>query len=577
VFASVCALFGLAAGWYLWTELSGVGRASFPSLGVGWAVLLLASSTTVVAASGLALASIAHVLALAGRHARVVTPPLAGRVRAGAARAVAAVRGGASAHPNLFALAVLTVTAALTRTARYAEPLSRDAGQYLYVGGVILDGGVPYLDAANNKGPLTYLAFAAIDLLAGRSAVLVRITVVIATAVAALALSVWVARYAGRAVGLLAGVGLAALTALPVFDGNEVNTETYALALMLGGCALAGRATTAPAAAAGAMCAGAVAINPWFVIFVPFAAYEAWRGRDRSARFAAGMAGALAVAAPLLTWITANGALDDMLVQMAHSARAAARTSEAVGKASPLLFLLKVPFGAIWVAALLGGLLALRQWPLRPAAVLALAWMGLVWVRVKFAGYSFDHYYQPAIVGISTALSLGVAVFSATAARLVASALVLALTLGVALIEPPWGAMGETPRNSRDPWTLAYPVADFIDARTSADAPIFVAGSAPTVYWLADRRAPTRFFDDLPKWRLRSEYRRERLRALWERPPAAIALLPGEEDPRRLPGYLRPLMRRYEFRLAEQWGPARVWLRRQRPGERGRRREAAGD
>ena len=70
-------------------------------------------------------------------------------------------------HPALAGLAVFTAIVALARLATLRAPISNDAGQYLYVGQVILDGGTPYVDAANNKGPLTYVLFALLGLVGG--------------------------------------------------------------------------------------------------------------------------------------------------------------------------------------------------------------------------------------------------------------------------------------------------------------------------------------------------------------------------------------------------------------------------
>ena len=67
----------------------------------------------------------------------------------------------AKRHPGLAGLiAVHGDRGARAARDRWRAPLNNDAGQYLYVGRTLLDGGTPYVDAANNKGPVTYGLFA---------------------------------------------------------------------------------------------------------------------------------------------------------------------------------------------------------------------------------------------------------------------------------------------------------------------------------------------------------------------------------------------------------------------------------
>src|SRR5204863_300680 len=42
----------------------------------------------------------------------------------------------------------------------------------------------------------------------------------------------------------------------------------------------------------------------------------------------------------------------------------------------------------------------------------------------------------------------------------------------------------------------SYPAAEYVRAHTKPDDTLYVSGNHGEVYWLADRRAPTRFFDN---------------------------------------------------------------------------------
>ena len=138
------------------------------------------------------------------------------------------------------------------RSDRWRAPLINDTGQYLYVGETMLDGGTPYVDAANNKGPVTYLLFALIELVSGTHPVArsARRCCVFA-GLAALALAGYVAHYAGRAAGVVAGVTLALLAGAPALQGSDPNTEQFGIAPMVGAWYLATRGSARTAAAAG--------------------------------------------------------------------------------------------------------------------------------------------------------------------------------------------------------------------------------------------------------------------------------------------------------------------------------------
>ncbi len=74
-------------------------------------------------------------------------------------------------HPALglalMALVVLAVCAVRWRLRDF--PLERDEGEYAYMGRLILEGGTPYVEAANMKWPGTWLAYAAIMAVFGQT------------------------------------------------------------------------------------------------------------------------------------------------------------------------------------------------------------------------------------------------------------------------------------------------------------------------------------------------------------------------------------------------------------------------
>ena len=225
----------------------------------------------------------------------------------------------AKRHPALTGLVVVTAIVALARLATLRAPFNNDAGQYLYVGRTLLDGGTPYVDAANNKGPVTYGLFALLELVGGSHPVVHRAVLIGFAALAALAVAGYTAHYAGRAAGAFAGVTFALLSGTPALEGDDPNTEQFGIAPMAGAWYLATRGSSRSAAAAGALTAAAVLMNIAFAVVAPFVAWELWRAAPAGRRLRpllVAAAGAAAVALPIVVWLAAAGALDDFAAQV---------------------------------------------------------------------------------------------------------------------------------------------------------------------------------------------------------------------------------------------------------------------
>jgi hypothetical protein len=509
-----------------------------------------------------------------------VAPAKAGRgflgpVRVGVSReafGLAGLRAFALRHPLAVSLVLYGVVAALLRPATWYTPLFEDPAQNLYVGQAIFDGGAPYVDAANNKGPLTYLLFGFLGVLVGTSNVLLKFTVVIVTAVAAALVASFVSRYAGRTVGLLAGLTFALFSSTGDLLGYEPMTEVYGMVPMTAAWYLASRGGTRSAAGAGACAAIATLMNPAFGIIVPIAGLELWRrGRERATvaeLFAWAVLGASAVTSVVLFWLGLSGAIDDMLTQvLGHvtnnvGAGGAPASSQAFSDdTSGLYRFVATPAGGLWIAAAIGAILAWRSPGLRPLAIPALLWLALTFVRVKVVDYELFHQFYLALPGIAVGLAAGIASLWGPAVRnrVAIAALVLAAPVATLVIGPQWRSL-QLPASERfganNSYALAEPVADFIRENTAPEDRIFVGGHAAQVYWLADRKAPTRFFDDYPVLQ-EAKYKRERDRALGDDPPKAIVIMPDTPADKAL----RTFMTRERYQLAFEERGARVFLK----------------
>lgn len=474
-------------------------------------------------------------------------------------------------RPVLAAGTLFVALAAVSRIASFQKPLERDTGQELYVGHLVLHGGTPYVDAALNKGPLTYAVFALIDAVSGTSVVMVRICLVLFAAAAALGVAEFVTAWASRAAGVAAGATFALLAAVEPLQGDDPNTEQYGVAFMAGAWGLSTRPTRTAATAAGAVAGAGFAMNPLFGLAAPFVALELWRSarEDRRARLLAGAMGAMVVLGLTALWLGTQGALDDMARQVFHDDLFDRPGGTGLlSRGSSIWNAFDVPGGSLLLLGLAGGLLAFRRRALRPAALAALAWIVLVWLKTELQAYSHPHHYYIAMPAIAAALGLGLASIwpEDPMRRILAATLVLTFPF-VAYVGGPQFRQLQVPGSDRwavdgqssEDWGLSYPVAQFIRQNTRSNDSLLMAGSNPEVNWLARRRAPTRYFDYFLPLR-NATARAERVSDLERHPPAAVgAMVNG--DAQADMAMLQPFIDAHGYRLAFELDGAKVWLR----------------
>jgi hypothetical protein len=467
--------------------------------------------------------------------------------------------------------------AAVTRVASYGKPLNRDAANYLYVGRLLWHGVMPYKSAATNKGPVTYAFFGLVDVALGPRAVLVRLTLLVFVVVAAYAVAAYVERYAGRAAGLAAGCSLAALAAISAWQGDDVNLEQYGIALMAGSWALATRPSRRAAIAAGGVLGLAVAANPLFGIVAPLIAIELVRsGReDRIGRLVAGTAAGAIVVALGVLFVVAGGAWSSFHDQVLSDDLFSAPHGTGIFSSGQFDVhnLFDVPSGALYWLGIVAAAVAARRADLRWPALACALWIVLVWIKTEAQSYAFVHHFYIVLPAICVAIGLALSsVWSGTwRARVGLVAAVLAVPIIGYVVGPQFQQLSvaadlrpELYDHVGANWRIAKPIAKFVDEHTLATDRIFAAGSDPEVYWLARRRAPTRYFDNFLPLRSKAAMT-ERQLALDENPPAAIVAMGdrvAQDDLRRLQPYMR------EHGYVPAYGPdgAGVWLRPDRNG-----------
>jgi len=465
----------------------------------------------------------------------------------------------------------------LCRAPSLRSPIGEDAATYLYVGRTIFDGGTPYVDAVETKGPATHLLYGAIDLVSSGSATGVRLALALAAALTALLLARWVARSAGVRTGLIAGALFASLGTLTALEGLDPNTEQFGVLFMVGAVLLASSGTTAAAAGAGALSGWAMLMNPGFATIVALAGFElvrATRGSGSRATLRAAAAfgaGMVAIAVPFGVWLGAAGALGDMKTQVWDYSRLSAGARLTIsGPATSLTdlhHLFDVPAGGLWVAGAVGALGAIvLPGRARPIGVSALLWIVLAWLRVKSNhGFEWGHHYYVGMPGIVAGMAAGIGAMLDVVPRragVALAAVLLAVPLWAYVAQPQLKDL-ELPRDQRarsGRFAQAYPMAAVIRRETPPGSPIFVAGSEAELYWLTGRTAPTRWFADYALFAF-PRFSRERAVQLRRNPPAAIALL-APETLADVDHSLGRLIRDLGYRVAWHglWGT--VWVRR---------------
>ncbi|HUL55098.1 MAG TPA: hypothetical protein VLT83_16970 [Opitutaceae bacterium] len=432
----------------------------------------------------------------------------------------------------LVLLAILIGWVLVLRWATFTAPLwNVDESIHAAVARTLLDGGVLYRDAVDQRTPLTYYLVAVVFWLFGANNLwALRATVAVVIAGTALGLFLLGRRTRSPAAGGWAALLYCALTTNLLFphDGNAVHTEWFVAFFTTGGAwwfwRTQERTDLLSAAVTGVWFSLAfLSKQPALLDFaVPiltlgYAAATGHRRFGEVARRIAGMAaGFLAVNAAALLYFAARGALRDLVFYTwTYNVR---YYGPAVTLPERLLTAVK-PFGLLLekyplvlfalLAATILHLVRLAQ--LRPTAGeragQPLSFFLLIWGATSLAaaasgGRGFDHYYiqcLPPFVLSAGGFLAGVGsfvrqrlrpplVWSRPAGLAIAGVLLLGAIV-VGAIESPLASRGKVGY----PYDPATRASAFIKSLTKPDERIFVWGYNPDIYLYTDRRPASRF------------------------------------------------------------------------------------
>jgi hypothetical protein len=448
-------------------------------------------------------------------------------------------------------LLALAIPALIGATTHLGWPLGQDQGILLWVGETIRQGGLPYHDAWDVKGPLAYVPFALLRMVPLPSPLSLRLFDFLALTAGVTAVGVLARRTGGASI--LAGT-LLLFWFLDLDYDDSAQPEAwvaFVVALALAGFFRGSGPRRKDLALFGACVAGAILVKPTFLVLgavvVLAIAWRAATGAEPLRALTTMGASGLLVLVLTLGWLGAGGGLSDMAdVLLRYTAEVYAGSASILERVSAFLgHVIQSPQLVAILAGSVVGIVCLWQTN-RWHAGLFLAWGGgaivALVVQGKFFPYHFASLYPPAAVLSAIALSItwrnrnrvgiavcGVLIFLSTAGpayRLSREG--VTTTTGWLRGEREWTP--ETATRAFSFYRNGGPldrIAERVQRESKPEETIQMWGQSAGLYILSGRRPPTRFGMSQPlvagaRSGFRQRYREEFLRIVGGRPPRYV-------------------------------------------------------
>ena len=489
-------------------------------------------------------------------------------------------------------------------------PLGPDQAIFTWVGTVILDGGIPYRDAWEIKGPITHYVYALATALFGREEVAIRIL-----DIAFVVSCCWLLRRLvlrlneGDTFGANCAVILFCLLYYAGGYADIAQPEGWGGMVIAGvGALLLGpsRRSQRVMVAVGALIAIAVLIKPTFIVYLLlpclFGTVPRTTATARLPALVSCLLSFVAVIGAAVLLLMYVGALNDLLDMLRYLYTTYPQTKYPLLSAFTVLPRTLYEFGLLVPYLLVPlGLWRIRRCATNRSAMLVAAWFGLANLTVLVQGRYWQDHWLPAAA--ATAVIVGVA--STHVGRHLrlrdqqrVGAGVLALLLLLLAFAPiaaralsrnhqwPAYAIGLTTRDEyvahvlkpfnevRHPFNYLElrTLADFIARHSRPDDRLVVWGWDVSVFIMSGRRSATRFgvFQPLvDEGAVRDEYRSTFLREIAAQAPAYIIIdtrgawayegTAGLDLLHEFPEFERLVHSRYELRNA--LGAYQIWTR----------------
>jgi hypothetical protein len=432
--------------------------------------------------------------------------------------------------------------AALWLVMSLTYPFGWDQGLFAWVGGVIVQGGLPYRDAWDFKGPLVYYAYAIAQSLFGIHLWSIRILdaalALLATAAVWQSASALTDRTAGRWAALIFFLWYASHsfwhTAQP--DGWAAMLLVIALGPLITGSR---PASPMRLGAAGLAIGAATLFKPLYAAFLvlPLLHVVLVRPPRRIALAASLVGGWLVLIVGVLGWFAAQGGLDELVA--VHIGFAA--TYVQISPEDPLRalgnYFLSSRVIAVALPLAVYGFVVLWRTARQPAALLLGGWVGLVVVFVTLQNRFYAYHWLPILPAMTLLGTAGLYEVVSRQRTLagIACATIMIHCLTPILLEEARFLAWVAGRIDRAAYYDGYgePGADMRAVRWLREqgqpGTVFIFGWHSSVAWLSERSTVSRFGYSLPLMlggdvSLRQTYRAEALRALALDPPRYIVV-----------------------------------------------------
>lgn len=496
-----------------------------------------------------------------------------------------------SRRGEAFALAAIIIVFFVVRWPFRELVLIRDEGEYAHLGQRILQGDIPYRDVYNQKTPVVFYFFAAVQKLAGDGLAGLRIATTLVGMATASTLFILARRIFGTVGALATVVAFMAMTFDQCGVVHPSSTEFFMLLWLAAGAWLWLGALRQDSASDGlapwrALLAGVAAGLAYqtkqtgltlIVFFALERVWRAWFARDASssnrARRAAvaakdvtfALAGFVLVLGAFLAYFARNGALDAYIdcTWWNNFAYVGRRHEGLAGlfalARNTLTSVTRWDIG-LWLcggAALAWGALRRDRTPASGLWILLALTAGASCV----AGRSYVHYWEPLIVPLALGNGLAVELVVGRArAASGATHVLLAAALLVPFIGPVWNGLEYARMDGAErsgliagkawnqPFAASRGIADYIAQRTRPDEPFLILGSEPQIHYYADRPSSSRMVITYPMvapYPYSAALRREFLDAFEAAPPRYVlyvrSIFSLTEWPQELQSFVTPI------------------------------------
>jgi len=430
------------------------------------------------------------------------------------------------------------------------EPFLRDEGFFASVAQLMLDGGIPYRDAFDNKPPLIFGWYSLSFLFFGESVWAPRLMVSLLLSATTLLVYIQGRLMFSQSAAFIAAAAFAVSTGFAAFETNA-NVEYFLLLPMMGGLVsftMGQRTGRLPWFALAGFASGIAVLTKTTAVFsiALFAGILVWplvRGLGGGAwrglqswrpvlMFAGGLGAAgLLVTTPFIVSLT----FDDMFEALVwysgdYVGDVPLTTKLWLMARAPFFFLLVT--GAWSLVAFIGATKLVRA--RHPMALLVVAWVASSVVGVVVAGRFYPHYYVMLLPGLALLVPTGLdwlrqqwawkpARVALAGVLLISFVVSSGLNLGIyAHSTADERHIAKYPDTPMAEWETQGPLmADWLRERTTPGDYIYNLGGQSEVYFYADRRSPTRFLFDYP-FAINANFEDEAIRDLNERKPLYI-------------------------------------------------------